>query len=460
MIKFYKFLFISIALLFTISSCDNEEELNGTPPELEALNTEIIAAPGDEIRFEGTLADENGITEIRLVNEELLLNKNIIFAQPAKKYYLDYKFSIAENVSEKVFDVTLEVKNRADLTENWTIAVDVATSPTITGVPASINASPGGDISITGSIADNNGIETVTITGTSLSINESLDVNDAPNAYDLNYNYSIPSEAERTVHKIVLSVTSVLNRTTEQTIDLNLTGEEVTYENVYAAGGFQWVPWNPSLAYEMDQDPDNEGWFYTELPSWDGGFDEVKFLGQTDWAPNNWGLVDASDPSLGMVNDENSAAIVMPANGKNPAYYSVRFNPYELSYQIEEITEAKTPRDEMYIVGKGFPDYPNLDWNFEEAIPMTKNPYGFGEHLFLVEGLNFSDAVELKFLGQNTGWGPYDAGFVEGGETQAPVRWAQIEVGDGTADVKINDQAGTYSVLFDAYLERALIWQE
>ena len=92
-----------------------------------------------------------------------------------------------------------------------------------------------------------------------------------------------------------------------------------------------------------------------------------------------------------------------------------------------------------------------LDWNPDAAIKMTKNPYDFGEHIFIIEGLKFSDAVDLKFIGQNTGWGPYDAGFEVGGEMTAPVSWAKIKEGDGSADLKFKDQAGTYTVLFDYY---------
>ena len=90
----------------------------------------------------------------------------------------------------------------------------------------------------------------------------------------------------------------------------------------------------------------------------------------------------------------------------------------------------------MYIVGNGFPGYPDLDWNPSEAIALNANFYNYGEHLFGIDGLEFSDDVSIKFIGQNTDWGPIDVGFEQGGEQEAPVSWVSTLEGDGSADLK------------------------
>lgn len=113
----------------------------------------------------------------------------------------------------------------------------------------------------------------------------------------------------------------------------------------------------------------------------------------------------------------------------------------------------------MYIVGKGFVDYPDLDWSPENAIAMDANFQDKGDYVFGLECLQFGDAVDLKFLGQKA-WADsesatdLDAGFVVGGEQTAPIIWAQADVGDGSSDLKLVDQAGFYDVSFDYVANR------
>ena len=81
----------------------------------------------------------------------------------------------------------------------------------------------------------------------------------------------------------------------------------------------------------------------------------------------------------------------------------------------------------------------------------TGNPY-----LFSIE-VEFSEEVNLKYIGQNDGWGPYDCGFVTGGELQLPLNYVKGVVGDGTADAKFNAQPGSYRITFDYFLLRTTV---
>jgi hypothetical protein len=176
-----------------------------------------------------------------------------------------------------------------------------------------------------------------------------------------------------------------------------------------------------------------------------------------------------------MINSEDSEAILLDAPNSNyyPSYWKVRFNPSDMTYTTEEVDQVDfVAQENMYIVGNGFVDYPDLNWNPEEAILMDNHSvHGYGEHIFTKEGLAFSDAVSLKFIGQNTGWSPVDVGFDEayledaepdtdGWQTIEPISWVPTKSGDGTADLKFNNQEGTYTVLYDHFAERALIWKE
>ena len=79
------------------------------------------------------------------------------------------------------------------------------------------------------------------------------------------------------------------------------------------------------------------------------------------------------------------------------------------------------------------------------------NPYVF------TAWIQISDDTSLKFIGQNTGWDPYDCGFEEGGEVQFPVNYVKNKVGGGTADLKFKGQPGWYYINFDYFLLRTTI---
>ncbi len=174
-----------------------------------------------------------------------------------------------------------------------------------------------------------------------------------------------------------------------------------------------------------------------------------------------------------MINSDASEAIIMgaDASANYPAYYKVRFNPYTLSYSSVEVIINEPVQSEMYIVGSGFTDFPAQDWSPADGIAMTANPYDYGNNLFLIESLQFSDDVSLKFIGQTTGWSPIDIGFDEtyiideddatgGYQVTAPISWIPTASGSGTADLKFVNQAGYYTILYDHNAKRAIIWKE
>ncbi len=447
-------------LAATILFACEDDKAPGTPPTADNVTNEIKAEPGDDIVFEGTFSVEDGFSKISLSNAEIILDKQIVFANHVTKYYLDYKFTVPEDASLQIYDVTITAESLSGSNKTFTTKVDIATPPNA-NVSGDFVALPGNDIVFEGSISDDHGLTEIKLVNAGIGLDHVIELTGNPKSYDLNYTYSIPATSEMKMHNGIIEISNLANRMTTIPMKVNLSGADIVYENIYIAGGFQWWTWSAELGFPMDQDPEDDKWFEIPVHCWDGEYEELKFLGQLAWAPDNWGLVDQADPSKGMLNDENSATILLGANGANPAYKKVRFNPYIMQYTVEDITDVVTPQDQMFIVGKGFPQYPNLDWNPSEAIPMVKNPYGYGEHIFLIEGLEFSDAVDMKFIGQNDGWGPYDAGFdVVEQQAVAPVSWVKIKEGDGSKDLKFTDQAGTYTVLYDYYLKRALIWKE
>jgi hypothetical protein len=472
--NYLKLLFAGLLSIICFLSCEKSDPAVD-PPGGEGLTTEINASPGDVITFKGTFTTEGQFSKISLINESLLLNKEIVFATVVSKYYLDYKFTIPADTPYDEYIVKISAESTDGAKQDFDVVVHITSTPQATGLTLYIVASPGDEITISGMLSDAQGLALIKLENAGIGLDVNLELSENPTEYFLEYKHLIPDDAELLVHKGNIVVSNISERSVTYNLEVNLTGQEITYDQMFAAGGFQWWTWNAEHAYMMTPDAENEKWFEIDVHAWpEEGYNEIKFIGQLSWTPDNWGLVDNMDPGMGMVNNESSQPLIMDAASSlyYPAYFKVRFNPYDLEYTVEEIDQAGFPVQEtMYIVGTGFSDYPLLDWNPSEAIPMERNPYGYGDHIFLIEGLQFSESVAIKFIGQNDGWGPVDVGFDEdyisdidenesGYQVLEPISWMPTKSGDGTADLKFVDQAGAYTILYDHFAQRALIWKE
>jgi|GEM_PF-4901519 len=225
---------------------------------------------------------------------------------------------------------------------------------------------------------------------------------------------------------------------------------------MYLVGAGSLGSWDVGQAAELDQ-VDN-GWFELSLrftaeenpEELEKPYGDFKFVSEQSWDAGNFGLVDRSISLIEMINSGSSAGIPAPA----PGYYVLRFNPESLAYSITAIDlEANPTRSEMFIVGKGYVDYPDLDWSVENAIPMSRDFQERGDYVFGLECLEFGSAVDMKFLGQ-LGWDGLDAGFVNGGEQTAPLVGVKADVVGDTSDLKLIDQPGFYDVSFDYLINR------
>lgn len=349
---------------------------------------------------------------------------------------------------------------------------DEPTGPPPTGTfTTPLAGAPGGKITFEGTATDENGIISIHLLNADLLLDKTIELPDKPKSYELDYEFEIPMETAIGEYQVTITVKNKFNKSVESIVDVEV-ADFANYEAIWVGGGVLFKGWDTPEGkfYEMQKDAANPGWFEILLPS-RAGFNELKFLGQNGWEGDNWGVVDNSVANSPIQNSENSEPIILPDLGKKPAYYKVRFNPNKRTYTFEEIIPSGTAPTQMFIVGSGFTGYPNLNWNPSEAIPMTANPSGLGEWQFLAEGLVFSNDVALKFIGQNTGWSPIDVGFDEnylvdndlnsgGWQILAPVNWKVTKSGDGTADLKFVNQGGSYTVYFDYFLKRAVIWKE
>ncbi|MGL1888128.1 MAG: DUF4625 domain-containing protein [Reichenbachiella sp.] len=320
-----------------------------------------------------------------------------------------------------------------------------ATSPTIEA-DSPIDANAGTEITFTGTLSDDAGIKSLTIVNEELGLNANLTTNDNPTTIPIEYSFTIPAATAEGSYDVVLTVTNISDLTSNTTVVVNVSVPVA--RALYIAGGIQWWAWDPGHAYEFAPDADDFGWYETILPSWpaydDGAgnisrYDEFKILGQLDWGPDNWGL----NASGAVINDESSIAFDLPPMDLNPAYYTVRFNLETLATEFTHLEDNTTARTDMSIVIDGV----------ETAL--GANFYSYGEHLFGAESVVLDDEVEISFSGS----GDYTVGFENGGARNEPISWTNMVV-DGGASMTLSGQAGNYTILYDDFAKKAVIWKE
>lgn len=333
-------------------------------------------------------------------------------------------------------------------------------SPIITlQSPSDITFTRDGDFEIKALLLDDTGLSSISLSSTSLNVDETITLA-GETLYELSRTLSIATDFG--TFELSIMTTDQAGNTAE--VVITFTKEEVIGNFVYAVGGATWNSWDPSKAQLMVPDEDNPGWFEITLYS-DGtqGNGEVKFIGQLDWAPNNWGPesnteVSSSGISGNAVNSESSGTLILPEG-----YSEVRFNPDTRQFQVNPISEAlPTPNGQFFIMGCGFQDESGNDidlcWDTSKAYPMVQddvNPY---LHRVTVR---FTDAVDLKFNG-NRAWDNLDWGFPNGlgpEEKIAPDGDVQFTRtgSEWGADWKYIDRSGTYNLIVDEYLGTAQI---
>lgn len=443
---------ILIFLFLLIVSCNSDDDItqDNIAPETESFKTAISTAPNLEFLFEGIIKDETGLKSVHIKYADWFIDKVIELDEHPKKFNLNYKFLVPKDaIAGSSHKVNINIKDLGDniITKEVLVTLDLdITKPNLIFESPLVGSShlTGDMLPIKINITDDFGIQTLHVKSDDLNIDETITIGNGEKNYTYNKEHLIPNGLDGSITIEVTAIDEQGNQSISE-VDI-IVGSNITYTNLYLVGGSAWYRWDPTKATKMWKDPNDDKWFICEF--YYKTNDDIKFIGQLDWAPYNWGL-DPNDKSK-IINAQNSEAIGFT---DGDGYYRVKFNPYSLEYTDEKITNNIAEEDDMFIMGKGFVGS-NLDWNPTNAIPMVKdssNPF-----VFSVE-VEFSDSVDLKYIGQNDGWGPYDAGFVTGGQVQIPINYVKGAVGGGTADLKFTGQPGVYKITYDYFLLRTTI---
>mgnify|MGYP006108069925 FL=1 len=440
-----------IFTLLLITSCNSDDDLvkDNIAPETQGFKTDISTAPNLEFNFEGNIIDETGIKSINISYSDWFIDKLITLDENPKEFQLDYKFLVpveAIPASTHIIKVDITDLGGNVISKDVTVSLDLdITNPTLEfASPLTGSSFKTGDmLPININISDDFGIETLQIISNDLNIDTTITIGNGEKSFNYVSEIEIPAGIDGSV---VIEAIAIDEQGNETKTAISITvGANIIFTNIYLVGGSTWYGWDPEKATKMWQDPNDDQWFISEF--YYRTNDDIKFIAQLDWAPYNWGL-DPNDKSK-IINAQNSEAIGFT---DGDGYYSVKFNPYSLAYTSEKMTNNTTAEDEMYIVGKGYVGY-GLDWSPSDAIQMQRD--SSNPHVFSVD-LEFSDEVDLKFIAQKD-WGPFNCGFVIGGDAQLPINYAENVLGDSSADIKFKVQAGNYRITFDYFLLRTTI---
>lgn len=444
---------LALFSIILVSCNDDDSYDRSIIPEFPDFPTSISSAAGYEFVFEGLIKDEIGIATVDMQYPNWYLEKVIEFDDTPKEYLLKYKFLVPEDEEpESSHTIKVSVTNLAGnkVTHDVVVTLDMDVMAPVIEI---IEPTPGTSVSKDDNVmlkvdfTDDKALDSIYVHNELFNLDMKMKMPEGTTAYNMEDSFDVPSDAVEGSQIIdIIAVDKEGNRTSASTAVI--VGEKNEIHQMYAVGGSMWWEWDVSKSTQMWKDPDNEDWFVLEFYYWTGY--GIKFVGQLDWAPNNWGL-DPNDNTK-IINSEDSAPIDFP---DGDGYYRVKFNPYTLEYTYELMTVDVEVKSDMYIVGNGYPDYPNLDWNPDAAIKMDADPWG-NPYVFTA-WIQISDDTSLKFIGQNDGWSPYDCGFVEGGEVQFPVNYVKNKVGDGSSDLKFKGQTGWYYITFDYFLLRTTI---
>ena len=448
--KIVLFLLVMSSIMF-FTRCDSDDSLNNeTKPELSNFVTEISSMPGLEIKFQGLINEDVGIGSVQIYYPEWSLNKKIELTEKVNQYVLNYKFLVPENAIEGTSHtveiiVTDKAGNESKINILVTLNLDII-NPTVQFVAPQngISHIVNNPLNINVNATDNVSLKSLQVKCEALNFNNTVNFTAGENTFDYVEQIQIPNGVlgNITIEAIATDMNNNVS-TTSTTILLSVTQ---VFTQMYIVGGSTWFGSDPTKATKMWQDPQNSQVFIGEFYYKTGM--GIKFLGQLASSPNNWGLNPNNNSQI--INSQNSQAINFP-NGDG--YYRITFNPYQQIYNYQLLNINIPERNNMYVMGKGYVGYA-LNWSPSNGIPMTKDPNN--PYVFRID-IQFSNEVELKFLGQNNDWGPYDAGFVEGGQKQLPINYVKGVTGSGTPDLKFTNQAGNYRILFDYFLLRTTI---
>lgn len=310
--------------------------------------------------------------------------------------------------------------------------------------------STGKTIAVKAKVASENGLQKVEVIYQPWNLAVSITSFTNPNNFDLNVPVSIPSNAGLKLHSIVIKATDKAGGTNFTEVKVGL--QDLNYSKLYMAD----VADNAGLTSDLFGVPvlmnktgahTYELVYYARTPN-----TRVRFIpNKTSLTPVAIGL-DPSNSQKLITDALKSLPLILAQRG----YYKITINTLLLSQKVESITVTGNPFNEVALVGRGFYDYPNMNWQnaLPDIILLDKdpsNPFLFTKQVRLgtPPGQTYGSAQFI--FTTNNGW----TNFWQFDNGSSP----EITIFNGgtNTDLPITSTPTNYLFVFDTYTGRVQV---
>lgn len=307
--------------------------------------------------------------------------------------------------------------------------------------------STGKTISLKAKIKAENGLQKIEVLYQPWNLSVSVSSFSNPNSHDLNVPVTIPVNAALKLHSIVIKATDKTGSSNFTEVKVGL--QDLNYSKLYMTD----VVDNASLTTDLFGVPmvmDKVGAHTFQLVYYARTANvKVRFIpNKTSLSPVAIGLDPVNNQKL-ITDGTKSIPLQLSAKG----YYKITVNTLLLTYKVESVTATGNSFNEVAFVGRGFYDYPDMNWQntLPNIILMDKDPsnrFLFTKQIKLGTPPGQTYTTAQFILTTNNGW----TDFWRFDHGQNP-EMAVFNGGTNT-DISISSTPATYLFIFDTYTGR------
>jgi hypothetical protein len=307
--------------------------------------------------------------------------------------------------------------------------------------------SAGKTINLKAKVSSVNGLSKIEVSYQPWGIAKSITTFANANSYSVDESVLIPLTAALKVHSITIKATDSKGVTNFTEVKVGL--QNLNYNKLYMADVETDAAINADL-FGVPMVMDKTGAFTYTLTYYARTNNvKVRFLpSKTTFAPVALGTDPANNQAL-ITDAATSLPITLPTKG----YYKISLNTLLLTYKVETTTATGTAVPQVAIAGRGFTDYPTM--NYSNALPnlilMDKdasNPYLFTKVVKtgIPTGQTYT-TCQFIFT-TNNGW----TGFWRFDNSASPER--PVANGGINAEFPITSTIVNYLIIFDTFTQR------
>lgn len=284
--------------------------------------------------------------------------------------------------------------------KDFTVYGPTAQSITFSEVTDLIIDSTGKTISLKAKINSKDGLQKVEVLYQPWNLSTTISSFTDPTIYALNEAVLIPTSAALKIHSIVIKATDKKGATSFTEVKIGL--QDLNYTKLYMADVASLNADLFGVPVVMDKVGSHtyQLIYYAKTANIN-----VRFIpDRTNFTPVAVGLDPANTQKL-ITDGTKSSPLQLGEKG----YYKIIVNTLLLTYNVETFTPTGTPVNEVAIVGRGFYDYPNMNWQnvLPDIILLDKdpaNPYLFTKQVKLGTPPGETYNTTQFILTTNNGW--------------------------------------------------------